>query len=141
MPPNVPTAAPAEGMRTVPLKEEELQARKERVEGEAVIRKDVKTEERTLKVPVQHEELVVERRPVAGTPPARGPIGEQKEIHVPITEERVKVEKVPVVKEELVVGTRPVEETKEVSGTVRKEEARVEREGEVVPPKPETKRP
>jgi uncharacterized protein (TIGR02271 family) len=140
MPPTAPAAPPAEGMRTVPLKEEELQARKERVEGEAVIRKEVKTEEKTVTVPVQKEELVVERRPVAGSPPAREPMGEQKEIHVPIMEERVKVEKVPVVKEELVVGTKPVEEMKTVSGTVRKEEATVEREGEGVPPKPESER-
>ena len=43
----------------------------------------------------------------------------------------MRVEKEPVVKEEIEVGKRQVQETEQVSGTVRREEARVESEGDV----------
>ena len=41
------------------------------------------------------------------------------------------MKKHPVVKEEVAVGKRAVQDTKQVGGTVRKEQVRVEREGEV----------
>ena len=59
------------------------------------------------------------------------PIGEGETIRVPVREEEVTVEKRPVVTEEISIGKRPVQETEQVSGTVRREEARIEREGNV----------
>jgi uncharacterized protein (TIGR02271 family) len=41
------------------------------------------------------------------------------------------VEKQPVVKEEVTVGKRAVQDTERVGGEVRKEQVRVEREGDV----------
>ena len=41
------------------------------------------------------------------------------------------MEKRPVVKEEVTVGKRVVQDTEHVGGEVRKEEVRVEREGDV----------
>ena len=46
-------------------------------------------------------------------------------------EEEVHVEKTPVVKEEVSVGKRKVTDTEKVSGTVRKEEVHIEKEGDV----------
>src|SRR5512143_3099567 len=49
----------AEGVERIPVREEELQAHKQRVEtGAARIRKEVVTERRTIEVPVQREEMV-----------------------------------------------------------------------------------
>jgi uncharacterized protein (TIGR02271 family) len=122
-----------EGGQKVRLREEELRANKERVQaGEVGIHKDVVTEEKGFDVPVQREEVYVERHPVSGDVPADTPIGEQDETYrVPVSEERVNVEKKPVVKEELEVGKRPVQETERVSDTVRREEARIDRSGDV----------
>lgn len=119
--------------RTVQLREEELHARKETVEaGEVAIRKDVVTEQKSVSVPVTHEEVVIERRPVEPRPAGSGSFGEgREEIRVPVHEEKVHLEKQPVVTEEVRVSTRPVQETEQVSGTVRREEAHVEREGDV----------
>jgi hypothetical protein len=50
---------------------------------------------------------------------------------MPVREERVELEKRPVVYEEVSVGTREVQDTQRVSGTVRREEARIEQEGDV----------
>ena len=122
----------AEHGERLELKEEELRARKQVVEtGEVGVRKEIVTETQTLAVPVTHEEVVIERHPVAGERPVSGDIGEGEEIRVPVMEERVTVEKQPVVTEEVVVGRRQVQETERVSDTVRREEARVETEGQV----------
>ena len=117
---------------TVQLREEELQARKTAVEtGEVGIRKEVVSEQRTLEVPVTREEVTVERHPVDRRP-SDAPIGEGgEEIRVPVREEEVTVEKRPVVTEEVSLGTRQVQDTERVSGTVRREEARLEHEGDV----------
>ncbi len=122
-----------EGGERVQLREEELRARKESVQtGEVQIGKEVVTEEKTVEVPRMREEVEVERHPVDRRPSDR-PIGEgaDETIEVPIHEERVSVEKQPVVTEEVSVRTRPVQETEKVSGTVRREEARIEGEGDV----------
>jgi uncharacterized protein (TIGR02271 family) len=93
--------------------------------------KEVVTEQKNIEVPVTHEEVYVERRPASG-PPADQPIGEQGEVYrIPVREEQVTVEKQPVEREEIVLGKRPVQETKQVSDTVRREEARVERSGDI----------
>ena len=114
------------------LREEELRARKQTVEtGEVRIGKDVVEERQSLEVPVTHEEVTIERRPVERRA-ADGSIGEDSAtIRVPVREEQVDVEKRTVVTDEINVGTRQVQDTERVSGTVRREEARIEREGDV----------
>jgi uncharacterized protein (TIGR02271 family) len=122
----------AEG-ETLQLREEELQARKQEVEtGRVRLGKEVVEEQKTLEVPVSREELTIERHAVERRP-ADTPIGaaEQETIRVPVREERVEVEKTPVVYEEVGVGKREVTETQQVSETVRREEARLERQGDV----------
>lgn len=116
----------------VQLREEELLANKQRVQaGEVEVRKEVVEEHRTIEVPVQREEVFVERRAV-GDRPASGPIREGGEvIEVPVMEEQVTVEKRPVVTEEVRLGKRAVQDTEQVSGTVRREEAHIETEGDV----------
>ena len=116
---------------SVQLREEQLQARKaEEQAGEVRIAKDVVTEHKEMDVPVRHEEVVVERRPAEGQP-VTGNIGEGEEVRVPVSRERVEVDKQPVVSEEVSVGKREVTETERVEADVRREEARVEREGDV----------
>jgi uncharacterized protein (TIGR02271 family) len=126
------TVSTADTGQTVRLREEELQARKTPVEaGRVQVGKEVVEEQKTLEVPVTREEVTVERHPVARQPSDK-PVGESGEsIQVPVREEQVSVEKRPVVTEEIEVGKRQVRETQQVSGTVRREEARVEGQGDV----------
>lgn len=75
---------------------------------------------------------MVERMPGEGREARPGEvIGVEKEIRVPLTEERVRVEKKPIVNEEIAVGKRQVQSTTQVSDTLRREEVRVEPEGEI----------
>jgi uncharacterized protein (TIGR02271 family) len=117
----------------IQLREEELRARKSSVEaGHVQLSKDVVEEQRTVEVPVAREEVFIERHPVERHT-ADTPIGssENETIRVPVREEQVEVEKQPVVYEEVGVGKRRTEETQQVSDTVRREELRTNREGDV----------
>lgn len=127
------TTTAADEQRTVQLREEELQARKRSVEtGSVHLGKDVVEEERKMDVPVTREEVYVERHPVDRRPADR-PISESdtETMRVPVVEEQVEVDKQPVVYEEVGVGKRATQENHQVSDTVRREELRVDNEGDV----------
>lgn len=120
----------------IQVKEERLHAEKRPVEtGEVTVRKEVHTETKTLEVPVQREEVVIERTPVHGRAAtegiASGDLREGEQIRIPVREEQVNVTKEAVVTEEVKVGKRTVQDTERVSGQVRKEEIKVEQTGDV----------
>ena len=55
--------------RTIRLHEEQLKVNKEQVRaGEVNVRKEVHTEQKTINVPVEREEVVIERRPAVARP-------------------------------------------------------------------------
>jgi uncharacterized protein (TIGR02271 family) len=113
--------------RTIKLHEERLNVTKESVKtGEVGVRKEVITEHKQITVPVEREEVVIERRPATGT--STGAI-RAEEIRIPVKEEQVHVTKETVLKEEVTVGKRKVQDTKTVEGDVRREEVKVETEG------------
>jgi uncharacterized protein (TIGR02271 family) len=116
------------GGQRIQLLGEILRVHKERISrGEVRLRKEVVTEKQNIEVPTTREELVVERIPGDGREASGTQVGSgEKEIRVPLSEERVHVEKKPVVNEELHVGKRKVQDTKRVSDTVRHEELRTE---------------
>lgn len=124
--------APAAAETRIPLREEEVVARREVHTGEIEVEKHVQTEQRTIEVPVTHTEVEVERRPVTGEAREReaGEISEG-EVRIPVTEEEVRIEKRPVVKEEIVVRQHPETETEKRTETIRREAAEVHREGDI----------
>lgn len=75
--------------------------------------------------------MYIERNPVAGNVPSDTPIGQDETYRVPVREEQVQVDKQPVVKEEINIGKRVVQDNQQVSDTVRREEARINRSGDV----------
>ncbi len=115
--------------RSIPLREEQLQADKQRVQaGEVGLHKEIVTEQRNIDVPVTHEEVYVERR--SFEPRASdAPIGQDETIRVPVSEEQVNVTKNTVTTGEVQVGKRAVTENQRVSDTVSREEARLDRSG------------
>jgi len=117
----------------VKLRAEQLQPNTRWVQaGEVNVRKDVVSEQQTVNVPVTREEVYVERRPGSGQV-SDTPIGQDDErtIRVPVSEEQVDVTKQTVETGEVVVGKRPVTETQQYTDTVRREEAHIDREGDV----------
>jgi uncharacterized protein (TIGR02271 family) len=124
-------SAATESEQRLKLREEQLQATKESVQtGEVNLRKEVVTEQQSMDVPVTHEEVYVERRAGSGQP-SDTPIGEGETIRVPVSAEQVNVTKQTVATGEVALGKRQVQETQQVSDTVRREEARIDRDGKV----------
>lgn len=116
----------------ITLQEERLDVDTNEVQtGEVNIKKNVTEETKTVEVPVKHEEVTIEKRPVTGNEPADGVLGNEEEITIPITEEQIEVTKRPVVTDEVVVNKETKEETKEVSETLRKEDLDVDTQGDV----------
>lgn len=110
------------------LHEERLNVDKERVQtGEVNVSKRVVEDQQSIEVPIEREEVYVERRPVNESETRTDAfVDENDSIHVPLSEERVVVSKQDVVSEEIVVGKRKVQDTKTVSETVRHEEADID---------------
>jgi uncharacterized protein (TIGR02271 family) len=140
---------PQNGEQRVPLYSEELVPRTVAVQtGELRVRKRIVTETRTIEVPIRREEVIVER---VNVPHAQSVISEeaptgddarlepeepitelgadQDITRIPVREEQIVLQKRVVVREYVTVSKRIVEQTKQVSGTVRREEPRVETEG------------
>ncbi|MBT2623817.1 YsnF/AvaK domain-containing protein [Bacillus sp. ISL-32] len=116
--------------KTMPLREEQLKVDKEDIQtGEVEIGKEVKTEQRDMDIPVRHDEIYVERRPVDENTADASPVNDSETVRVPIVEEKLEVTKKPVVTDEVVVGKRTVEENEHISETVKKEEPRLNKEG------------
>ncbi|GAC1552176.1 MAG: YsnF/AvaK domain-containing protein [Ktedonobacteraceae bacterium] len=119
--------------RSLRLREEQLNVSKERVQaGEVGLHKEIIAEQKTVNVPVTHEEVVIERHAVTDGRVDNTPIGEGETIRVPVSEEQVSVSKNTVVTGEVAVGKRAVEETQQVTDTVRREEARIDQQGNAI---------
>jgi len=118
--------------RRIQLRGEMLRAVKEKVEkGEIRLRKDIVTENQTISVPVTREEVIVEQVSAGEARPLSGTIGDEGEIRIPVSEEKVTVVKEPVVTGEVRVRKQAVQDNQQVTDTVRHEEVRVENEGAV----------
>ena len=111
------------------LREEVLVPRTRSVQtGEVEVGTRIVTEKQTVEVPVSHEEVTVERRAVDRRPTDQ-PISEQRDtITVPVHGEEVTIDKQTVVYEEVDVTTRDVRGTERVSETVRREEAKIDKD-------------
>lgn len=125
-------AATGEETRDIKLRAEQLQPQTRwQQAGEVELRKEVVSEQQTIDVPVTHEEVYVERRPGSGQV-SDTPISDEGEtIRVPVSEEQVDVKKQTVETGEVAVGKRPVQQQQQYTDTVRHEELRAGRQGDV----------
>jgi uncharacterized protein (TIGR02271 family) len=110
--------------------EEELSVGTEtRERGRARLRKYVTTEQQTVTVPVQREEVRVEREPITDAnldDATSGPAISEEEHEVTLREEEVVVDKRAVPKERVRLDTETVTEERQVSEEVRKEHIEVD---------------
>ncbi len=112
------------------LRKEEMDITKNRVQvGEVEISKEIVEELQSVDVPVTHEEVVIERRSLDNEL-SDSPIGDEETIRIPVSEDRVEVGKHTVVTGEISAKKREQVETREVKETLRREEARVHKDGD-----------
>ncbi|ULT55054.1 YsnF/AvaK domain-containing protein [Neobacillus drentensis] len=116
---------------TLQLHKEELDITKNSVDaGDVVISKDVVEEQKTVDVPVMHEEVVITRTPMNNERSDSSSIS-QETITIPVSQEQVEVNKYAVTTEEISASKRQVEETQQVQETLKREEAHVDTTGNV----------
>jgi uncharacterized protein (TIGR02271 family) len=112
------------------LRKEELDINKSRIQkGEVEISKEIIEDHKTVDVPVTHEEVVIERTPI-NNEATDTPITAGETIRIPVSEEQVNVGKHTVITEEISARKREVEETKVVDETLKREEARINKNGD-----------
>ncbi|HBV22926.1 MAG TPA: hypothetical protein DEB42_03950 [Jeotgalicoccus sp.] len=113
----------------IQLREERVNVDKENVQtGEVKVDKHVETDRQEFDIPVEREEVVIERNPVDDVP-AKGGFNDAvdvDEVRIPVNEERVNVEKENVVSEEVRIRKEKHEDVEHVSEEVRREELDVD---------------
>ncbi|WP_235338340.1 YsnF/AvaK domain-containing protein [Paenibacillus wulumuqiensis] len=121
-----------EDEQSLRLREERLDVSKDNVRtGEVEIRKEVVEEQKTINVPVNHEEVVIERRAI-NNEVTNEPVGQSEQIRIPVSEEQVHVDKHNVVTGEVEVHKQTVQNTEQVQDTVKREEARINQTGQPI---------
>ncbi|MFC0559455.1 YsnF/AvaK domain-containing protein [Halalkalibacter alkalisediminis] len=115
---NIEKSTDESEVQSLQLKEEQLDIKKERIQtGEVKVHREVVEEEKTFKVPIRREEMVIEA-------------GDEEEIRIPLKEEEIKFSKHPVKLNEVSISKREIEEVEQVRASVKKETAHVEVEGD-----------
>ncbi|CAM4267992.1 DUF2382 domain-containing protein [Jeotgalicoccus halotolerans] len=113
----------------IQLREERVNVDKENVQtGEVTVDKHVETDRQEFDIPVEREEVVIERNPVDDVP-AKGNFDDTNdvdEVRIPVNEERVNVDKENVVNEEVTIKKEKHEDVEHVSEEVRREELDVD---------------
>lgn len=110
------------------LKKEELDITKNKEQaGEVTLGKEIVEEEKSVDVPVTHEEVIIERRSMEE--PSDSPIEEAETMHIPVSEEHVQVGKHTVITGEISAQKHEVEETQHIEETLKREEARIDKSG------------
>lgn len=116
------------------LLEERLMVNKERFQVGAVeIGKHIETRQETVNVPLQREEVVIERHQVTDARPVQGAVlgAASETVRVDLEAERAQVAKQAYVTEEVEIGKRTVTETQQVTETIGREVLDVNKTGDV----------
>ena len=129
---------PKEEEKIIPLMAEKLDIAKTEVIDEVIITKEPVKDTKTEQIPVMHEELTIEIRPVTNNQSSLlsssnnnnnnntsneeneilKPVENKTQIRIPLKREEVEVSRTPYVKEEIVVKKKPVSETQTVTEEV-----------------------
>ena len=115
--------------KIIPLMAEKLDIAKTVVVDEVIITKEPVKDTKTEQIPVMHEELTIEIRPVTNDQSSNinnnntsneeneilKPVENKTHIRIPLKREEVEVSRTPYVKEEIVVKKKPVSGTQTVT--------------------------
>jgi len=83
--------------------------------NEDSIAKQLVTENKTVQIPVTHEEVTIETRPPSGDTQAQEPVSSKENITIPVKKEQVEIIKTPHFKDETVMKNKPKSETTNTS--------------------------
>ena len=122
----------------IPLMAEKLDIEKIEVVDEVIITKEPVKDTKTEQVPVMHEELTIEMRPIAHDSSASlyqnssikqeenilKPVENKTNIRIHLKREEIEVSRTPYVKEEIVIKKKPITETRTITEEIITEEVK-----------------
>jgi uncharacterized protein (TIGR02271 family) len=112
------------------LHEEQLDISKRQVlTGEVTVRKEVRQENKTIVVPVSHEELVIEKKVMPKDAPGKKG-GQTQTLRIPIGEERIEVIRHPVNRKNVAVYKQQQQKTEHIEAVLKKEKVKIKTTGD-----------
>lgn len=120
------------GVQRMTLSEEEMRVGKRKTQaGEVDVHKSVETEHVSRKVPVEREDVTIERHAVSPDTPrsSSARVGEEDEVRIPLSSEEAVIEKRTVPKEEVVIRKTTTQGEQTVEADLQKERLDVDRKG------------
>ncbi|NLZ49206.1 MAG: YsnF/AvaK domain-containing protein [Clostridiales bacterium] len=125
-------AKDGEVIANLQLKEEHLSIAKKWVQtGEVEIYKESVTIEKTIKVPIVQEQLVIQKKSI----PSENPNAEEQKletIRIPLKEEKIEIIKHPIVLQEVEIYNKKYLETQLIEESIKKEKLNINTSGKAV---------
>jgi uncharacterized protein (TIGR02271 family) len=115
------------------LRKEELNVAKNKADiGKVEVGKEIIEEQQVINVPVVHEEVIVERKTLNETSDTSiEPQDDDERFSLSVGEEKVEVGKNTIVTGEISAHKREVEEDHEIKENIKREQARIYKDGDV----------
>ena len=109
----------------IKLREEQMDITKDRVKtADVYVRKEIITDEKTITVPVNREELVVEKKAISNDQ-------ESETMRIPLSVEHIEVIKHPKQLNNVTISKNKYTETEAVEETLKKEKLTIDSKGDV----------
>lgn len=114
---------------TFQIKEEQLDIVKKWIQtGDVKIHKEIFSEEKSFTIPIQREELVIEKKSIASDT-SRDKDSETQIIRIPLNEEQVEFSKHKVILEDISIYKQQIKDIEHIEETLKKEKPKVEISG------------
>lgn len=110
---------------TFQIKEEQLDIAKKWIQtGDVKIHKEIFSEEKNFTIPIQYEELVIEKKFIASDT-SKDKTSETQIIRIPLAEEQVEFSKHKVILEDVSIYKQQIEDIEHIEETLKKEKPKV----------------
>lgn len=114
---------------TLQIKEEKLDIAKKWIQtGDVKIHKEIFSEEKKFTIPIQREELVIEKKIIASDT-LKDEDSETQIIRIPLAEEQVEFSKHKVILEDISIYKQQIKDIEHIEETLKKEKPKVKISG------------
>lgn len=114
---------------TLQIKEEQIDIAKRWIQtGDVKIHKEIFSEEKNFTIPIQREDLVIEKKSIASDA-SKDKTSETQIIRIPLTEEHVEFSKHKVVLEDISIYKQQINDIEHIEKTLKKEKPKVKISG------------
>ncbi len=119
----------SQNVTTFQIKEEQLDIAKKWIQtGDVKVHKEIFSEEKNFTIPIQREELVIEKKFIASDT-SKDKDSETQIIRIPLAEEQVEFSKHKVILEDVSIYKQQIGDIKHIEETLKKEKPKIKISG------------